>query len=302
MKLDERACPVCGSRDRSSIVFQARYDEVGLREFAFASRKTPEFMHFRMVRCSVCDLVYANPAPDPDWLWEQYEDAAFDAADESRHAARTYARLLKEIRSRLPDREAALDIGAGDGAFLEQLVEVGFSRVEGVEPSRAPVLQAKPEIRRLIREGFFDGKDYEANSFSLVTCFQALEHLEDPRNVCAEAYRILEPGGVFCGATHNHRALSARILGARSPIYDIEHLQLFSPRSLVFMLSHIGFERIVIKPLCNAYPLAYWVKLLPLPLRLKRALTGGLESLGLAGRVVHLWAGNLAVTASKAEA
>ena len=48
-----------------------------------------------------------------------------------------------------------------------------------------------------------------------------------------EAFRILKPGGAIFLIGHNRRrSLSARLLGRRSPIFDIEHLQLFSPRSL----------------------------------------------------------------------
>ena len=102
MKLRSRVCPVCGSGDWSDVLVEANYDERELGELAFASRKTPEFMHFRMVRCPDCDLLYATPAPELEWLRENYRNAGFDAAEESRYAARTYARYLAPIAVRLP--------------------------------------------------------------------------------------------------------------------------------------------------------------------------------------------------------
>ena len=158
--------------------------------------------------------------------------------------ARSYARELRRIASALPSRDGALDIGAGDGAFLEQLLANGFSSVVGLEPSTAPIDQARPELRALLREGFFEGGDFQDASLSLITCCQTLEHTDDPLGLCNSAFRILKPGGALFTIAHDSRALSAKLLGARSPIYDIEHLQLHSRRSLHFMLEHAGFERI----------------------------------------------------------
>jgi len=293
MKLVRRSCPVCRSNDDSQIVAEPDFDESQLGELSFASRKTPEFMHFRMLRCPTCDLLYANPAPDLEWLRERYREAGFDAGEESRYAARTYARELASIADELPDRQGALDIGAGDGAFLEQLVAAGFRDVSGIEPSRAPIAAARPAARELLREGFFASDLIPANSLCLVTCFQTLEHSEDPAGLCATAFDALKPGGALFTVAHNHRSISARILGRRSPIFDVEHLQLHSPRSLRFMLEDAGFERVRVKPLRNDYPVAYWIKLLPLAPAAKQSLARGLARLGLAGFAVPLWAGNL---------
>jgi SAM-dependent methyltransferase len=246
-----------------------------------------------MVRCPTCDLLYANPAPDLEWLRERYRQAGFDAAEESRHAARTYARKLRLIAIEIPERRGALDIGAGDGAFLEQLVAAGFREVIGIEPSPAPIAAASPAVRALLREGFFADDPIPDQSLCLVTCFQTLEHTEDPNGLCIAAFEALKPGGAFFAVAHNHRSISARLLGRRSPIFDVEHLQLHSPRSLRFMLERTGFERIRVKPLRNDYPVAYWVKLLPLAPVAKEKLRRGLTRLGLANFLVPVWAGNL---------
>jgi SAM-dependent methyltransferase len=281
------------------VIVESDYDETKLGEFAFASRKTPDFMHFRMVRCPTCDLLYVTPAPDLDWVRERYRDAPFDAGEESRHAAATYARHLPEIIAKIPDCCGALDIGAGDGAFLEHLLEAHFSGVTGVEPSHAPVHHAKPEIRALLREGFFQAEQFENESLSLVTCFQTLEHTDDPSGLVASAYKLLKPGGVFYAVAHNYRSTQARALGKRSPIYDVEHLQLLSPRSCRFMLERAGFEDVTVKSICNAYPLSYWVKLLPLGSALKDPLRRGLARLHIGSLRIPLRAGNMIALGTK---
>ena len=58
-----RACPVCGSDSHHRVYAEARFDENRLDEFAFASRKVPEYMHYRLNECRRCDSLYANPRP-----------------------------------------------------------------------------------------------------------------------------------------------------------------------------------------------------------------------------------------------
>src|SRR5437868_5689068 len=167
-----RACPVCGSVDDAVVVAEERFDPTAVGSFGFASRKQPEYMHYRLVACPVCDLVFANPAPRADALAEAYREAAYDSGEEAGLAARTYAGFLPEIRERLVPTggaAAALDIGAGDGAFLEQLLSAGFSGAVGVEPSEAPRRAAKAGIRPLIREGIFSAEAFTGQSFDLVT-------------------------------------------------------------------------------------------------------------------------------------
>lgn len=99
-------------------------------------------MRHRMVVCSHCDLAYANPVPDIAWLQRNYVSAWFEASEESKWAAKNHSRLLDRVLGSLPDRDGALDIGTGDGAFLKVLLQRGFTNVEGVEPSIAPARKA----------------------------------------------------------------------------------------------------------------------------------------------------------------
>ena len=57
-----RACPVCGSDSQYRVFEEAAFDASRWDKFAFSSRKTPEYMHYRLLECGRCDLLYANPA------------------------------------------------------------------------------------------------------------------------------------------------------------------------------------------------------------------------------------------------
>jgi SAM-dependent methyltransferase len=300
MEMISRACPLCGSSDTSRIFAKANYELDRLDSFAFASRKMPEYMHYQLVECPCCDLIYANPLPHEDFLAEVYSEAAYDSGVEAHFAATTYATLLPYVVERLPDRHGALDIGAGDGAFLEKLLHHGFDEVVGVEPSRAPIAAASENVRPLLREGIFRGDDFAPGSLSLVTCFQTLEHLSKPQEMTSVVWKLLKPGGAAYFICHNRRAFSVRLLGRKSPVFDIEHLQLFSPRSARYLLEQAGFKDVLVIPIVNRYPLRYWLKLLPLTRKFKETLIAVLDLPGFGNMVVPMPAGNLAVVGYKA--
>jgi SAM-dependent methyltransferase len=288
----ERACPVCGSTDQSHLFASELLDVDALDENAFASRKRPEYMRLRLLECPTCDLVYASPVPSPEALATLYREAAFESAEEARYAAVTYGEALGTLAARLPDRVGALDIGTGEGAFLGELLKLGFSEVAGIEPSTDPIAAAADDIRPLIEEGVFAAGVRPPRSLSLITCFQTIEHVPDPAAMVRDAFELLKPGGMLIIVCHDRRAPVNRVLGLKSPIIDLEHQQLFSPRSIVELLSRgglTGVERSVIR---NRYPAKYWAQLLPLPGKLPDALEGGLERLGLAKRAITLPVGN----------
>lgn len=299
MIFESRPCPVCGSTDDSLVFAESNFDESKLNSYSYASRKLPELMHYRLVRCGRCGLLYASPAPKNDFLKAAYNEASFDSAVEAGDASRTYIRQLNAALPKLPDRVGALDIGTGDGAFLERLLEAGFSEVIGVEPSEAPIEAARPDVRKLIRHDIFSVADYQPTSFRLITCFQTVEHLSDPASICSASYDLLKRPGVFFVVAHNFHSLSARILGLKSPIFDIEHLQLFSPESMRYLLKQAGFKNTTVYPIANSYPLQYWIKMLPLGFGVKKKVISLIKASRVGQLRLPLRAGNMAAIGYK---
>jgi SAM-dependent methyltransferase len=291
--LRARNCPVCGSTDTSNVAYPARIDEGKLDGFAFASRKLPEYMHLRLLKCPTCGVLYASPGFVPGFLANAYRDASYDSNDEARHAARTYARQLNSILSGMREREVALDVGTGNGAFLHYLRKAGFRKVIGVEPSHEAVATAEEWMKPLIQVGMFRAGDFEPNSMSLISCFQTIEHVENPRALCTDFYGLLRPNGAIFLIGHDYRSWVTRFLGERSPIFDIEHQQLFSEDSLRYLLTSCNFQDVRIGSIWNSYPLTYWIKLLPIPARLKQSVIPPAKRL-LIGKVpLRLNIGNL---------
>ena len=287
-----RPCPVCGSSD-ARVFIEARFAQSDLDSMSFSSRKVPEALHHRLLECASCDLLYASPVPTFESLTDAYREAGYESGEEARYAAATYEEVFASLAPRLPDLRGAVDIGAGDGAFLERLRAAGFDEIVGFEPSDAPLATAPADIRTSIRPEPFGAGVLPDESFTLVSCMQTIEHVLDPLEVCRDAVRALAPRGAVLIACHDRRALTARVLKQRSPIFDIEHVQLFSEQSVRTLLRLAGLERIEVRPLRNRYPLRYWLQLAPMPERMRAILRKMLATGRLIDRPVRLGVGNL---------
>lgn len=277
-----RDCPACGSGpDRATLFLKEKLDPRGLNAFSFASRKVPEFMNHRLVRCTHCDLVYVDRPPTQDALAEAYHVAEYDSADEAEDAAGAYIRAIGPTLAVSKGRGAALEIGAGTGIFLEHLGREGFATLVGVEPSRAAIDAAPEAHRAWIRHAIFVEEDFEACSFDLICCFMTMEHVRDPGELARAAMRLLRPGGAFVTVTHDYRSVVNRVLGRRSPIIDVEHMQLFSRPSIETLFGAAGFTSIATRSFVNIYALRYWVRLAPLPSGLKRRVDRLMQGVGI---------------------
>lgn len=267
----ERTCPVCNATDYTPFA-EERIDESKLNDFAYASRKEPEFMCLRLVCCCQCGLVYAPTPPNNDFLSSAYAEADFDSGDEASCAAHSYAKALMPYTKALKLRNAAVDVGAGSGPLLPLLISMGFNPVVGIEPSIAAINAAAESVKPHLREGMFDAALLSDLTPSLICSFMTLEHIENPGKFVQTAYDLLETGGMIAVVVHNRQGLLNRIMGLKSPIIDIEHLQLFNPQSVSVLLKNSGFQEIHVTAISNKYPLKYWLRLTPLPLKIKKMI------------------------------
>lgn len=289
-----RSCPVCTAPSSQAKLFITKnIDPKRISDFSFASRKAPEYMCHQMVCCEVCDLVYADKPPSADELTRAYHKACYDSKEEANDAAKSYAVAIKPVLQNLPRHEVALEIGTGTGVFLDHLKSVGFNKLIGIEPSIAAINEA-PEARRIwIREGMFEKSDFQSESIDLICCFMTMEHVFDPRGLSEAALRILRPGGAFVTVTHDYHSYVNRLLGKRSPIIDIEHLQIFSQKSIHELFVRTGFKNVSVRSFINHYSLRYWLRLSPLPVGLKQVVERMIVSSKISGVKLGLNVGNI---------
>ena len=112
-----------------------------------------------------------------------------------------FVRTVRWARQR--QRRTLLDIGCGEGAFLDLARSAGMS-VTGVELNlqaaevcrgKGHTVQTRP-LKELLGDGTFP-------RFDLVTIFQVLEHVSDPVGFLTDAAQLLRPGGILSVAVPN---------------------------------------------------------------------------------------------------
>jgi SAM-dependent methyltransferase len=140
---------------------------------------------------------------------------------------------------------------------------------------------------------------FAPGQFDLICMFQVLDHLPEPGAILDECRRVLTDGGILLCLHHNVRALSARLLGERSPIIDIEHCYLYAPHTMRLLLQKHGFETLDTGTALNTVSLRHLVHLLPLPAAIKSPLRDAAAREPIARLSVKLPLGNLYAVARR---
>ncbi len=222
-------CPLCGSTDAAP--------RCGAPD-RFHGRKQP----FRLARCRACSGVWLPDPPRPEEMFLHY--------DEEYHRAITQAgesdlferwRRPRELISRHCRSGSLLDIGCSSGAFLSTL-RGGDWKLHGIEMEPETAAKARLRTGAQVFVGDVMGAPFAEGAFDVITCFDLLEHVYDPRLFLARVHRWLKPGGILCAVMPNIESWEARLFG--SYWYGLElprHLFHFSPRSLRRLLTSLEF-------------------------------------------------------------
>ena len=260
---NENLCPACLSK--GSLRYPEKLEDNLFNDLTFASRKRPELMHYDLFECENCKTLFTNRNVNLSQLLKNYEIAEYDSNVEAKYAARTY---VKNLQKALPKfKGSILDIGAGDGAFLSAALGVLATSNLGIEPSIKAI--AKNDDNRVNIKNIAI-EDLETNEkFDLVTCFQTIEHLNNPREFITNIKRFINPGGYFAISCHNRLSLTNKILGEKSPIFDVEHLQVFTDQGIEKLFSGLNFKIVYSNKYRNKYPLSYWLKIAPVGEKIK---------------------------------
>jgi 2-polyprenyl-3-methyl-5-hydroxy-6-metoxy-1,4-benzoquinol methylase len=167
--------------------------------------------------------------PDAVRLLEAYgavEDPLYLAEKENRYL--TFRRALGLLGP--PDGRRLLDVGAYCGIFVDVARQAGFA-AEGIELSRWAVREARalglPVRNETLVEAARSGARYD-----VLTLWDVIEHLADPRRELLAAAELLRPGG----------EIHARALGARWPWLMDMHVVYFDRRTLPRLLEETGFR------------------------------------------------------------
>ncbi len=184
---------------------------------------------FLLARCQGCGLYAIQPPPSPEVL-----DAAYPT-EYGPHHGRSKRRdaALSSFWSLVSPRPGmhVLDVGCGDGRYLERLHRLGC-HAWGVEPTgRTPA--AVRELGITVHDGTLEDAPFPPPRFDVISFVHVLEHLPDPVRTLRRAADLLAPDGRILMLTPNAGSLTFPCF--REAWYSLDaprHLHLFAPDTL----------------------------------------------------------------------
>ena len=206
---------------------------------------------FKVYRCRQCSLVFVHPVPESAHLKAHYDEGYYEDWINRQHQRR-----IKMWKKRFAKIEALnlkgnlLDIGCGDGMFLQLAQEKGWN-VFGTELSAYGAELAAGRLNQEIHNGELETARFPDALFDVVTIWHVLEHVRDPGRYLAEIRRILKPAGILLLAVPNvndlvmkaaYRVIKGRKLKLFSQNDREIHLYHFSEKTIKKYLEKAGFK------------------------------------------------------------
>jgi SAM-dependent methyltransferase len=227
-------CPMCGS-ERFTTAFE---------EHPYSVR-----------RCSDCGFGWVTPRLRETALADMYTDDSYwrsqspktlgyhdYRADEPLYLD-TFRRRLAYVLRDGPRSGTALDVGCAAGFCLQVMRELGFE-AHGVEVSETIARHAIEHFGfDTVHVGTLESSPVPEASVDLLTMWDVVEHVVDPRSLLRKAHALLRPDGLLVLETQNIDSAFARLLGPRWHHYKhAEHIYHFTPATVRSLLEETGFE------------------------------------------------------------
>jgi 2-polyprenyl-3-methyl-5-hydroxy-6-metoxy-1,4-benzoquinol methylase len=227
---------------------------------------------FSVFQCSKCLSVFLGDIELNDEYYEKYYELGYygDSNEKKKtfldkvmnyffkYSVKRKERLILKSSKRAHDRISILDVGCGNGTFLEALDGKKIEKYgleinqEGCEICRSKGIN--------VYKGLLGEVDMKGKKFDVVTMWHVLEHVEDPVGTMKEVREALNEDGIFVFQVPNARSFGFRIGGAKWFHLDSpRHLFVPSYKGLEAALGESGFEVIGVSNEFYDYPLdLFW--------------------------------------------
>jgi SAM-dependent methyltransferase len=234
-------CPACGGTE-TRVLFSATD-----RLYATTDRI------FQIVECRQCRFIRLHPQPEPSKLRDYYppEYWLMPGITVAERLEQWFRRLvlrdhLHFVERALNESEApgmVLDVGCGDGLFLEMLAERGRINLAGLDLSLDAAIAAWTRAGAPVICGTLSRAPFAPGSCAAVTMFQVLEHLYQPARYLEAARELLAPEGRLIVQVPNVACWQFLLLGEHWNGIDVpRHLLDFRLADLEALLEKCGFE------------------------------------------------------------
>ena len=221
-------------------------------------------------KCPKCSLECIFPQLDDETLGKVYDASYFvhyksesDPEIVKSMKRATYTKQMRHLSEVVgaPAGKRMLDCGAATGYLAELSRELGWDSF-AIEYSEFGARACEKVLGSdRVYRGQAQDSTFAANpegKFSLITMFDFIEHVRDPRDVLRWAKQKLTTDGTLMLTTPRVGSLSWRLMGQSWFHYTSrEHLWFFSPKSIEILLREYGFRSVEVRPLVKAVTIGY---------------------------------------------
>ena len=291
-------CPICGKDTSYQVKYEANFDPESLD---FSSKKTSPHMLFRNVQCDGCTLVYSTPIFPFEDIQRLYEGSDFHEFDQMEIMADSYEKLFFKHISGVSETTRVLEVGCANGFFLKRLKRNGLTNFWGVEPNSGAYSNTDKAIKPRVINDFLCNDLFKPESFDVACSFQVFDHVLDPNNFLKKINGYLKPSGFFLQVHHNVNSLLPTLLGSKASTFDIEHIHLWSPKTMRLILEKHGFEVVVLKNISTSYQIAHALERFPMVPWLKKVLFSLVRWTRLENVTIRFPVENMVIVSKKKE-
>lgn len=211
-----------------------------------------ESERFRLLRCCHCGMVWLENPPKPGEMGRHYGPAYDRLISSSGENSPERWRDRRSTILKYKNAGSVLDLGCSSGAFLESMKDPAW-QLYGIEMSSAAAQRAEARTNARVFVGDILDAPFAPQSFDVITCFDVLEHVYEPRAVLTRVQEWLKPGGIFYVLVPNIDSAESRVF--KSYWYGLElprHISHFSPASLRTLAESAGMEVVSIEARSNS--------------------------------------------------
>jgi 2-polyprenyl-3-methyl-5-hydroxy-6-metoxy-1,4-benzoquinol methylase len=211
---------------------------------------------FTLSKCSNCGLVYLTPRPTIEEVKEFYPDnyEAYLLPEKSiskavnRSIEKTLSVQLDFVEHYHQDRGKLLDVGCATGSFLNLAQKRGW-QVVGIEIIEKAARIARENYSLNVFTTDLENANLATSSLDVITLWDVLEHLPNPRTAMQIAHEKLKPDGMVYFSIPNLDSYDRKLFDTEWIGWDPpRHFILFEQNGIQRLLRETGFK--IIKRKC----------------------------------------------------
>lgn len=192
----------------------------------------------RVAGCTRCGLVQLTDPIDPSEFYKEYKTPS-----SWKHEPHV-DRLLSYLDSMVPRDARIIEVGCNDGRFLDRLKDMGWTNLDGLEPTANTSAAAAQKGHTIFHQGLNEraasGLVDDNGAWDCVILRQVLEHISDLNDFGNALHGLLREQGLLVIEVPDSRN---NFDGLDYALWE-EHVNCFTPKTLDRFLIRHGFRTI----------------------------------------------------------